>query len=73
MDLFRLSVAEQSNYVLKQVVIALGNYDICPHCHNYPKRDVLMSLIGRRPTSQTHYNIIISNLFVSCLGIFHYD
>ena len=41
-DLFRLLVIEQSNDVLKQVVIA---YEIYPHWHNYPKREVLMSCL----------------------------
>ena len=38
-DLYRLSVTEQSNYVLKKVVIA---YEIYPHCHNYPKREAVL-------------------------------
>ena len=38
MDIFRLLVIEQSNDVLKQVVIA---YEIYPHWHNYPKKEVI--------------------------------
>ena len=37
-DIFTLSVTEQSNDVLKQVLTA---YEIYPHCHNYPKCEVL--------------------------------
>ena len=33
-DLYKLSVTEESNDVLKQVVIA---YEIYPHCQDYPK------------------------------------
>ena len=77
-DLYRLSVPEQSNYVLKQVVIA---YEIYPHCHDYPKREVLMRCLSQSCLIDCRHfyyipkhkyitlAIIISNLFVSCLAI----
>jgi len=80
--LYRLSLTKQSNNVLKQVAIVYKNY---PHCHNYPKREVLIRclfiisqgfFIDWRhfyyiPTYKyIALAIIISNLFVSCFAIF---
>ena len=67
-DLYRLSATEQSNDVLKQVVIA---YEIYPHWHNYPKRKVLMrclfTISHGCPIEWRHFYYIPTHKYITLL------